>query len=84
MPHIHRSSHSTVTITYTFTRTEVLNALHYAGLIPTLGASGNVPVRISEEVYVRVPGGGDWSNTQLAIEDDCPLIVKVTEEEHSS
>jgi uracil phosphoribosyltransferase len=30
------------------------------------------------KVYVEVPGGGDWSNTELEIEDDCKLIVEVT------
>jgi len=27
-------------------------------------------------VAVRVPGGGDWANTDLDIEPDCPVIVK--------
>jgi hypothetical protein len=27
-------------------------------------------------VYVRVPGGGDWSNTKLAIGSDANVIVE--------
>ena len=27
------------------------------------------------QVYVYVPGGGDWSSTNLDIEKDCPVIV---------
>ncbi len=32
-------------------------------------------------IYVDVPGGGDWSNTELAIENGgrCPLVVEYTE-----
>lgn len=30
------------------------------------------------EIYVNVPGG-DYSNTQLDVAKDCPLVVKVTE-----
>lgn len=26
-------------------------------------------------VYVSVPGGGDWSNTQLSIDEAVPLII---------
>lgn len=31
------------------------------------------------EVFVRVPGGADWSNTDLDIDDkDTPLVVRYT------
>lgn len=26
-------------------------------------------------IYVQVPGGGDYSNAQLDIDKDCPIIV---------
>jgi hypothetical protein len=29
--------------------------------------------------YVQVPGGGDWSNTDLQIDGDLPLIVEFTQ-----
>ena len=28
-------------------------------------------------IFVRVPGGGDWSNTDLEIEDGRPLLATV-------
>ena len=31
------------------------------------------------QVAVDVPGGGDWSNTRLDVDQDSPLIVKWTE-----
>lgn len=31
------------------------------------------------EAFVNVPGGGDWSNTRLIIDQDTDLQVEVTE-----
>jgi hypothetical protein len=31
------------------------------------------------QVYVRIPGGGDWSNTDLNISANNPVCVKWTE-----
>ena len=31
-------------------------------------------------VYVQVPGGGDWSNTALDIDDEHPIVVRWKEE----
>jgi hypothetical protein len=31
----------------------------------------------SVEVFVNIPGGGDWSNMELEVDKDCPVIVKV-------
>lgn len=73
MPETSRSTHSTTTVTYRFTRDEVLEALCAAGLLPFNGE------RLDAQVYVRVPGGGDYSNINLDIDADCPLVVKVTE-----
>lgn len=28
-----------------------------------------------QRMYVRVPGGGDWSNTDLDIDRNCPLVI---------
>jgi hypothetical protein len=33
------------------------------------------------EVWVRVPGGGDWSNARLEIDDDVVVQASFTEEE---
>jgi len=31
-------------------------------------------------VYVKVPGGGDWSNTNLEINKDCLLFIEIKRE----
>lgn len=28
-----------------------------------------------QRVFVKIPGGGDWSNTDLDIDLQCPLII---------
>ena len=30
------------------------------------------------KIYVQVPGGGDWSNQELELDSDCPLIAEYT------
>lgn len=30
------------------------------------------------DVFVRVPGGGDWSNSELALEADVPVQVRIS------
>jgi hypothetical protein len=47
-------------------------------LAKALRLSGiNVPDRAG--VYVIVPGGGDWSNMQLDVDDKTPIVVSWTE-----
>lgn len=29
------------------------------------------------EIFVNVPGGGDWSNMELEIDKDCPIVIKI-------
>lgn len=48
-------------------------------LIFALRYSLNIPD--DAKIFVKVPGGGDWSNTNLNIDDDTPLIVEWTIEE---
>lgn len=31
-------------------------------------------------IYVKIPGGGDWSNTNLEISKDCLLFVEIKRE----
>ena len=57
--------------TYEFTAEELIEALKQAGLLP------NEISHKESTVFVRVPGGGDWSNTDLEIDEDRPLTVKV-------
>jgi hypothetical protein len=40
------------------------------------------PIPLDASVTVRVPGGTDWSNDDLDIDADCPVIVEWKEEEH--
>lgn len=53
-------------------------------LIEALQAVG-LAVPTDAEVYVQVPGGGDWSNTSLDIDDACPVVLtwQTKEESHS-
>jgi len=57
--------------TYEFTAEELIEALKQAGLLP------NEISHKESTVFVRVPGGGDWSNTDLEIDEDRPLTDKV-------
>lgn len=45
-----------------------------------LGFSEDKEIPDNAEVFVRVPGGGDWSNTDLNL-DDTRLVVRWTEYE---
>ncbi len=54
--------------TYTFSHAEVIEALIAIGALPGDGSA------TITQAYVRVPGGGDWSNTNLDLCDH-PLIV---------
>ena len=49
-------------------------------LIEALRANG-VKIPGDAKVYVTVPGGGDWSHTDLDIDDDAPLTIEY--EEHT-
>ena len=51
-----------------------VKALQRTGLEIPLGAA----------IFVQVPGGGDWSNTSLDIDEDCPIIVTWTTTEESN
>lgn len=48
-------------------------------LVALLKSTGHLPEAVSPEVTVKVPGGGDWSNMSLDIDDDCPIILRFTE-----
>ncbi len=65
---------------YEFTRDEVIGALRLAGLLPTLAPFD--PTTEEVDAFVRVPGGGDWSNTNLDLTDH-PLVVTVKLESRS-
>jgi len=52
------------------TTTDIIVLLELAGKLP-----GNM-VDIKSSATVLVPGGGDWSNTNLSL-DEVPLVVQV-------
>lgn len=43
-----------------------------------------ITVPDSAEITVHIPGGGDWSNTDLDISDAHPVIVSWTTEQERS
>jgi hypothetical protein len=59
-----------------FTAAEVLAALGISKVDDIQSATKSRRTNI--DIFVRVPGGGDWSNTNLDIESH-PLIVEIEE-----
>ena len=53
-------------------------------LLSLLRRDGQAIPKSGVGVSVRVPGGGDWSNTSLDIDDDTPIEITFTEIESSS
>lgn len=45
------------------------------GSLPTSLLPTPVSIPRSAEVTVHVPGGGDWSNTDLTIDNDLPVVI---------
>jgi len=48
-------------------------------LLSLLRDDGQAIPKAGVSVTVRVPGGGDWSNTSLDIDDDTPIEITFTE-----
>lgn len=67
---IHVRKSQTTTDTYHFDRDKLLLMMREAGVI--------IPDGASVQLYMRVPGGGDWSNTDLEVERGQPLVLIVT------
>lgn len=67
----------TETIKTTRKRRFVLSAAHIRGLLGLVG----VEVPSDAEIYMDVPGGGEWSNQELLIEDAKGLVVSFEEED---
>lgn len=44
-----------------------------------LKSQGAAVIPPEAEIYFSVPGGGDWSNTDIDIDDQCPIKIKWTE-----
>jgi hypothetical protein len=62
------------TVTVRLNNVSLLN--HLRPLITELGYK----LHEVSSVYVKVPGGGDWSNTNLEINNDCLLFVEIKRE----
>lgn len=54
---------------YELSGTEIVNLLKRTGI--------TIPDSAKVDVYVSVPGGGDWSNQDLEIDTDCPVKVTI-------
>lgn len=63
----------TETSTHTISQETIISALEDAGVIARRDESTSV------EAWVRVPGGGDWSNTNLEL-DQHPVVIKITKQ----
>jgi len=63
------------------TRTETRVNLRMTGkeLLELLRRDGQAIPKSGVDVTVRVPGGGDWSNMNLDIDDDTPIQISFTE-----
>lgn len=62
-------------------RTEVTKRIELTGqdirkMVKTV-TGNDLPVRA--EIYVMVPGGADWSNTELNINVETPVVITWTE-----
>lgn len=47
-------------------------------LVEILRHAGYTQVPINAQVTFTVPGGGDWSNTNIDIDRQCPILVEWT------
>ena len=61
------------------TTTDVRIDLDHEALLGVLKTAFDIPE--NAKLHVRVPGGGDWSNTDLTISDDVPLVLTFTKRE---
>ena len=72
------SKTTTTKITTRTTKTNTRVEISFSRLRELLGLPENVTI------FVRVPGGGDWSNTDLEIDDrDRPLVAEFETVEQS-
>ena len=53
--------------------------LNAENILELLASQPGVVMVGKPRVYFDVPGGGDWSNTRIEIDDDYAVIVRWTE-----
>lgn len=68
---------STKVTVYTLNGQDILDLLIHAGIIPLSDAARLIQIQFD------VPGGGDYSNTTIDIDNENPVAVRVTERETS-
>jgi hypothetical protein len=67
-PEVKVTEQLTQEVTYRFDKESLLRTLRKAG--------HEIPTDARDvKVFMRVPGGADWSNTNLDVEESCPLII---------
>lgn len=60
--------------------TEVVYEFSALEIVEALIAVGKIPANAHNlEPFVRVPGGGDWSNMDLEIDEDRPIQIRAEE-----
>jgi hypothetical protein len=67
----------TKTVSIVTTRTDYQVDIDRERLIELLKREG-VEIPKGADIYVQVPGGGDWSNMSLEIDKETPVVVKWT------
>ena len=58
------------------TTKEVILEINAKDIINLLILSGQITGSDKVDVYFRVPGGGDWSNTSIEISNEYPITVR--------
>ena len=53
---------------------ELIDLIGGGQLMDNFGARITIPE--TAEVSFRVPGGGDWSNTTIEVDVDCPICIQ--------
>lgn len=69
------------------TRRQIRLEIHRAHIIQMVKELGYGLIPKDARIFVDVPGGGDWSNMELNIDDDRPVVVtwsEVTMEEQGN
>lgn len=50
--------------------------LNHKDILTLLAAGAGVDVPYNADVIVHTPGGGDWSNMDLDVDDSCPVTIR--------
>lgn len=70
--------------TETVKTTTVVGTLTYDDLLSLVRARVHIPPGVAVRIYVDVPGGDDWSNTELDIRDHPVQIRAVWQDDDAA